>query len=220
MLNLPENSHTGGLPSTLPPALKELNLQKNHYSGPIRDAYGASTRLRLLDVSSNILSGTLLGTLLWNDHPTELFLTFNEFDGWLPNPPDDWIDGTSTLEVLYVDENKFDGGVSNIISNLLSLRSLQMDNNLFSGSLPSVTSPVLTVFNMYNNRLTGAMPSVLLWSSHMTQLECSHNYLNGALPEAPPGWPANASALTDFNVEVNFLSGSMPDSLYLLGKLT
>ena len=82
------------------------------------------------------------------------------------------------------------GTLPSTFSRLRNLNQVYLDNNHFVGPIPSswggANQPVLQVFALQNNSLTGSIPPSLVNGSNMCILLLNDNRLRGCLPPLSP----------------------------------
>ncbi|KAG6600229.1 putative inactive receptor kinase, partial [Cucurbita argyrosperma subsp. argyrosperma] len=93
------------------------------------DALRKFTELSTLSLKNNSLSGNVFN-FSSNKKLKAIDLSFNVFDGWIPNS----------------------------LVSLNSLQSLQLQNNRLIGSISELNQSSLSVFNVSNNNLNGSIP--------------------------------------------------------------
>lgn len=126
--------------------------------GPIRpNTIGNLTRLRVLSLRSNSLSGSLpvdfsnLGLL------RGLYLQNNRLSGEFPPS----LPGLTRLTRLDLSRNNLSGSIPFSLNNLSLLSGLFLQYNNFDGNLPSIGQTSLADFNVSYNRLNGSIPATL-----------------------------------------------------------
>ncbi|KAH0886245.1 hypothetical protein HID58_062341 [Brassica napus] len=114
----------------------------------------------------------------------------------------------SQLRVLSLRSNRLSGQIPPDFSNLTHLRSLYLQNNEFSGEFPASVTQLtgLVRLDISSNNLTGPIPFSVNNLTQLTGLFLGNNRFSGNLPSITVD-------LTDFNVSVNNLNGSIPTSL-------
>jgi hypothetical protein len=73
---------------------------------------------------------------------------------------------------------------------------------------------------LYNNELTGSIPSNLQWNK-MNYLDLGHNQLTGTIPKDWVDTKSNITSLISLKsiyLDHNLLNGSLPDTWYMLGS--
>ncbi|KVI11055.1 leucine-rich repeat receptor-like serine/threonine-protein kinase BAM3 [Cynara cardunculus var. scolymus] len=88
------------------------------------------------------------------------------------------------LEQLSLDGNNFTGEIN--LSNLTSLRFLNLSNNAFSGGLEwnYLSLPNLEVFDVYNNNFSFPLPTGITSLKKLKYLDLGGNYFYGKIPES------------------------------------
>ncbi|KAF8731187.1 hypothetical protein HU200_016510 [Digitaria exilis] len=137
-----------------------VDLSCNQFSGSltsISDNSSMASTLQYLNISHNVLSGTLFGS-----DPMPLL---------------------DSLEVFDASFNMLSGNIPQF-NFVISLKVLRLQNNNFSGSIPEAlfreTSMVLTELDLSCNQLTGPIRRVT--STNLKYLNLSCNSLKGTLP--------------------------------------
>ncbi|MBA0770447.1 hypothetical protein Gotri_019082, partial [Gossypium trilobum] len=220
--------------------LEELDLSRNGFTGSVRVIN--STTLKVLDLSSNQLSGDLPSSL----RSCEIVdLSGNTISGDI-SVMENW---EASLVVLNLSSNKLSGSLSNL-SHFEDLNTLNLRNNSLTGALPPllVTSPRLSVVELSFNQLTGPIPGSFFTSTTLKSLNLSGNHLSGVIPlqgshvnellvmssypqmesldlsynSLTGGLPSeigNIAALRLLNLANNDLSGQLPSELSKLSNL-
>ncbi|XP_059633822.1 receptor-like protein EIX1 [Cornus florida] len=145
-----------------------------------------SSKVTYLDVSGNQINGKLPIHLAYpNLH--YLDLSNNRFEGSLPL----W---STNVSVLYINNNSFAGPIPSNIAELM---------------------PRLRLFYMFENRLSGTIPSSICTMEDLEYLILRTNQLSGEIPQC---WNESQN-LIFMDVASNNLSGNIPSSLGLLSSL-
>nr|XP_018483704.1 PREDICTED: probable inactive receptor kinase At2g26730 [Raphanus sativus] len=112
------------------------------------------------------------------------------------------------LRVLSLRSNRLSGQIPQDFQNLTHLRSLYLQNNELSGEFPAAVTQLtgLVRLDISSNDFTGPIPFSVNNLTHLTGLFLGNNRFSGSLPSVTVD-------LTDFNVSVNELNGSIPSSL-------
>ncbi|KAL6294854.1 hypothetical protein ACE6H2_002996 [Prunus campanulata] len=158
-----------------------INVSNNKISGRIPFKVGVMCRsLRFLDVSDNLLSGSI--------------------------PPDlgDW----KSLVFLDLSRNRLQGQIPEDISHLKYLKYLSLANNNLTGAIPAsfVRLQSLEVLKLSSNSLSGDIPQGLVNLKNITVFLLDDNKLSGHIPSGM----TKARSLSTFNASFNNLSGSFP----------
>lgn len=210
---------------TLTPSLTNLTqlttlmLSDNHLSGTFPDSYGNMLNLQEVILRDNHLDGTLPSSLLWSANITDIIFNANFLEGTLPMPPAGYVAGTSKLETLELEFNRFTGPVDEVIPLLTSLQILSLSVNAFSGPLPEPLPPQFATAKLGDNLFTGAIPTAYIWSTHLTGLEITVTNVQGSVPAAPINWDPSTAAMKYLILFTNLLSGALPSTLVQLPQL-
>ncbi|KAF5196683.1 Leucine-rich repeat receptor-like protein kinase pxc1, partial [Thalictrum thalictroides] len=119
--------------------------------GPI-DALAELDQLRLLDIHSNRLNGSILP--ITNCSNLKLvYLSSNDFSGGIPSE----IGKLKRLVRLDISDNNLEGSIPKEISKLKRLLTIRLQSNVLTGQVPdfSTSLPGLKEFNVSNNELLG-----------------------------------------------------------------
>ncbi|XP_057774008.1 inactive leucine-rich repeat receptor-like serine/threonine-protein kinase At1g60630 [Salvia miltiorrhiza] len=115
------------------------------------------------------------------------------------------------LRVLSFKENSLSGEIPQL-AGLVNLKSLFLNDNRFSGGIPAGLSALhrLKVVVLSGNGLSGPIPRSLLELSRLYVLYLQDNQLSGGVP------PFSQNTLRFFNVSNNLLSGEIPKTAVLV----
>lgn len=223
-LRLRNNFFTGAVPPTLLSAtlslLEELDLSNNNLSGEVTRILSSS--LKILNLSSNALSGTLpqkLGSCSVVD------LSHNNLNGDL-SLLQYW---TDLLEVLDLSFNRLTGELVDDVSRFVRLRDLNFSHNELYGPIPSNYGflPKLSAVDLSFNQLNGTVPGSFFNSSTLSYLFLSSNQLLGSLPlqhtlsftSVPKEFPIQLSQIVVMDLSNNKLDGTISDGINRFQKL-
>ncbi len=131
-------------------ALTSLNLSGNLLTGSILSELGNLTALRFLNLSSNLLTGSIpqeLGNLV---NLRELYLSSNDLTGSIPSE----LGNLTALENLELANNQLTGSIPTELGNLTALTRLDLDENQFT-DLPDLShlAGIMDDFRVQNNFL-------------------------------------------------------------------
>ncbi|KAH0679714.1 hypothetical protein KY284_020799 [Solanum tuberosum] len=155
--------------------LEELDLSGNGFSGSIPIVN--STKLRVLNISSNHLLGSLpssIGNCAVVDLSRNMLVNgISAIESWEAN-----------LEIIDLSSNRLTGNIPTITSHFQLLTSLNFGNNSLEGTLPSAldTLPRLVKLDLSTNKLSGPIPSTFFTSTTLMNLNISGNQLSGSIP--------------------------------------
>ncbi|KAK6804950.1 hypothetical protein RDI58_002734 [Solanum bulbocastanum] len=185
------------------PTIEVLSLGENVLTGKLPNSLGHLKNFRILSISFNMISGTVLAS----------------------------IEQLSRLEILYFGENQLKRPLPESIFNLSELTALQLTTNALEGNqsftkslckTPSTESfiPILwkKFFNQLEqyNQIGGSLPRIVnfpstyqIWTVgfyfsyyYGVMVDLSSNHFHGSLPL----WPT----MTDLNLANNWFSGCIP----------
>ncbi|KAJ0969017.1 hypothetical protein J5N97_021894 [Dioscorea zingiberensis] len=146
--------------------------------------------------------------------------------------------GLHHLYSLDLSYNSFHGPAPPSLFHLPSLHSLNLSMNLLSGPIPvNLSLPLLTVFNISCNLFNGSHP-LLTASPHLAVFDISFNLFSGKVisnfcsenlrvihfsmnlfsGDFPLGF-SNCSQLEDLALDMNSLSGNLPEDLFKMQSL-
>ncbi|KAI3829809.1 hypothetical protein L1987_03937 [Smallanthus sonchifolius] len=161
-LQLPSANLSGTLPQELGEfsSLQSLYLSVNFISGQIPLEIGYGSSLSDIDLGNNLLTGSLPASV-WNlcERLVSIRVHGNLLSGSVPEPA---LPNVTCSNLLYFDfgQNKFSGGFPKFISDLKSLRLIDLSSNNFSGEIPNeITRLNLEKLNLSYNNFSGVLPN-------------------------------------------------------------
>ncbi|XP_016468862.1 uncharacterized protein LOC107791336 [Nicotiana tabacum] len=199
--------------STCVSFLQVLDLQQNQIDGIFPTFLTDNSTLRSLDLSGNLFSGKIPGSIGNLLRLEQLRMANNSFEGDIPIG----ITKCSGLTVLDLEGNRLIGEIPGFLGDLRSLKILSLGRNQFSGLIPSSFGNITSLesLNLEGNRLTGSLPEELMLLSNLSILNLSGNKLSGSIPVGI----GNFQQLSVLNLSRNEFSGSIPSTLGTLYKL-
>ncbi|KAL7616485.1 hypothetical protein Lser_V15G01263 [Lactuca serriola] len=214
-LDLSGNHMKGTILNNIPklfPNINRLNLSRNSLSGAIPPSYGDLSRLQVLDLSDNELSGEVPKELFTNlSYLDILKLSRNNLHGEVLSGNLSW----GNHQWVYLDGNRFTGkiGIKSWEENLEGLRALDISNNLFTGVIPSWLSNMkyLSELVVRNNSLKGRFPC---GAAPFSFLDISQNSFSGPIPSC-----LNLQNMEHLYLGYNRFTGSVPLSFGNLTKV-
>jgi Leucine-rich repeat (LRR) protein len=246
-LHLHHNQLAGSIsfPLTSFPRLQQLFLHHNSFTGRLNDLFLSpspnSSQLLNLDVSDNLLSGSIPSTLFLLSSLQSISLSLNCFEDELPLAMCDAtgvtvisMDGLGSAEgcknvvtlpfpftsVSLV--QSMDGSIPNCVWSMSNLKILNLAGNGLRGRIGSVSSmSSLWSLTLSHNHLSGEIP-LWLQEKSMLHLDLSHNKLTGGADGFKYQEAFNSSSVTfqwgnqssnkNLTLIVNRLSGELPSS--------
>ncbi|CAM0907890.1 unnamed protein product [Alopecurus aequalis] len=258
-VNLANNSLSGVIPDSLSNSslLSEIILSRNNLSGEIPASLFKSSKLVAVDLQWNFLSGAiphfqkmdalqflnLTGNLLSGTIPASLgnvsslrslLLALNNLTGSIPET----LGQIPNLKLLDLSYNEFSGYVPATLYNVSSLTLFRLGSNNFIGQIPSDIGnslPNLQILVMGDNKFRGLIPDSLTNMSKLQGLDLSSNLLTGVVPSLGSlpnlsqlllgintleagDWAfltslTNCTQLLILSVDGNILNGSLPKAV-------
>ncbi|KAF3432092.1 hypothetical protein FNV43_RR26831 [Rhamnella rubrinervis] len=205
-LNLSNNSIKGTLPELLLPFYNYpiIDLSFNQFHGPIPTSLSNASALYLsnnkitnfeqflcapmsqsptafLDISNNLLSGSLPDCWMHWEELRVLNLENNNFSGTLPTS----LASLYQLEVLRLRNNNISGNLASSVKNSSGLKVLDIGENNLNSEMPTWIGEYLTnliVLDMKSNKFYGRLPSSICHLGSIQVLDLSRNHISGAIP--------------------------------------
>lgn len=122
-----------------------------------------------------------------------------------------------SLKKLDLSSNSFNGPIPSSIGGHLALEFLDLSMNHFEGIIPSSFGSLssLISLNLSNNLLSGRIPEGLKNLENLQELQLSGNNLTGSIPD----WVGNFSNLRVFSAYENGFTGFIPKNLGSVSNL-
>ncbi|KAK7819792.1 mdis1-interacting receptor like kinase 2 [Quercus suber] len=160
--------------------LVSLSLWNTGLRGSIPQQIGTLSKLILLDLSSNNLTGHL-PLFLTNLTQLESFYIYQIL---ISGPIPEELGNIKNLQILYLGYNKLTGLIPSALGHLTNLRVLYLSSNMITGSIPNKLGDLknLQVLFLGNNKLTGLIPSALGHLTNLRGLYLSSNMITGSIP--------------------------------------
>ncbi|XP_066326509.1 DNA damage-repair/toleration protein DRT100-like [Miscanthus floridulus] len=197
------------------PYLRIIELPGNRLTGAIPPVGGLS-RLAVLNLADNLLSGGIPPSLTSLAELKHLDLTNNRLTGRLPSD----FGRLRMLSRALLGRNRLSGPMPASVASMPRLADLDLSENQLTGAIPeglgrggSGTAGnggnVLTSLYLGGNRLSGGVRASLLANSGLGMLNLSRNALGGGIPDAFT--PRSYFMLLDLSR--NRFTGGVPRSL-------
>ncbi|KAF8648272.1 hypothetical protein HU200_064848 [Digitaria exilis] len=180
--------------------------------GEIPDTMSQLSQLRLLDLSSNRLNGTI-PIWVWRLRNLEmLYLNDNSLCGQITGPIE-----AMNLTKINIAKNQIKGQIPKDFGKLKKLTLLLLHDNHLSGLIPKGIAllPMLRVMKLSRNFLYGGLPHKMGKHSMLFKIEMSSNNLSGKLPEGL----CSFQTLRYIDFSHNSLSGEFPGSIFNCSSL-
>ena len=194
-------------------SLTILDLSTNMLEGTIPAYFSNFTHLNFLDLSYNYLNNSIPSSLLTLPHLTFLYLQLNKFSGQIPNV----FSQSNRFQELVLHSNSIRGELPSTLSNLQHLNLLVLSRNQFSNQIPSSLSNLqhLLHLDLSQNKLSGQIPSSFSNLQHLIVLDLSANKFYGQIPSSF----SNLQHLIVLDLSANKFCGQIPLSLLNLQHL-
>ncbi|XP_071702705.1 receptor-like protein EIX2 [Rutidosis leptorrhynchoides] len=179
MIDISSNNFTGNIP-LFPFDTVSLSLNDNMFTGSIASLCNL-TKLDIVDLSNNKLSGKLPNC--WKEiyRIYVLNLEFNQFTGTIP----DSMGALVYTGMMSLRGNRLTGELPLSLKNCTSLQLLDLGENQLSGTIPAWVGEslsMLIVLSLSSNRFNGNVPTSLCKLKNMQILDLSVNNFSGAIP--------------------------------------
>ncbi|KAH7846676.1 hypothetical protein Vadar_016871 [Vaccinium darrowii] len=184
--------------------LRELYFSRNRLSGSLPNFHGF-LKLEYLDLSHNMLSGTINLQMNGLVSLKILWLQYNQFTGSVPTH----LGKSMALEQLWLYGNQFVDKIPEEIANYSNLIAIDLSVNNLSGSIPDRFGELLNlqVLILSFNSLSGGIPQSLSSIQTLSQIVANHNSFSGAIPSGITKY------VTCLDLSYNELNGSIPSDL-------
>ncbi|KAF6173364.1 hypothetical protein GIB67_027059, partial [Kingdonia uniflora] len=172
------------LPGVLPPELVKLpflqtiDLTRNYLNGTIPLGWG-STRLVIISLVGNRLSGPIPKEIGNITTLTDLTLEFNQFSG--PLPPE--LGNLKALQRMLITSNNFSGALPQTLAKLSNMKDFRISDNQFTGKIPDFIQSwtKLQKLAIQASGLEGPIPSGISLLTGLTDMRFSDLNGNGAV---------------------------------------
>jgi Leucine-rich repeat (LRR) protein len=193
------------------PELHVLVLKSNKLQGFVNGptANNSFSKLRIFDISSNNLSGSL-PTGYFNSFEAMMVSDQNSSYMMARNFPDyaysikvtwkgfdiEFAKIQSILRILDLSNNNFIGEIPKVVGKLKALHQLNLSHNSLTGHIQSSIGMLtyLESLDLSSNNCTGRIPVQLAYLTFLAVLDLSHNQLEGPIPSGNQFNTFNASS--------------------------
>ncbi|XP_052887857.1 receptor-like protein 15 [Gossypium arboreum] len=172
-----------------------------------------SDSLRFLRLSNNHLSGKITPTIFFSTSLRLLYLDGNNFEGNIPSIDISAFPVYSLID-MDLSNNNLSGKLPRWIWNVSNLNALALSNNQLKGLIPMELCYLdsLRILDLSENNFSGPIPSCF-GAQSIIHLYLSKNRLSGTLTNAF----FNSSSLVTLDLSENQLNGEIP---YQIGTLS
>ncbi|RLN43396.1 leucine-rich repeat receptor-like serine/threonine-protein kinase BAM2 [Panicum miliaceum] len=211
LLNLFRNRLAGEIPEFIGdlPSLEVLQLWENNFTGGIPPNLGvAATGLKIVDVSTNKLTGVLPSELCAGERLETFIALGNSLFGGIP----DGLAGCPSLTRIRLGENYLNGTIPAKLFTLPNLTQIELHDNLLSGELRLESGKVsssIGELSLFNNRLSGQVPTGTGGLVGLQKLLLAGNRLSGELPPEI----GKLQQLSKADLSRNLISGEVPPAI-------
>ncbi len=184
--------------------LLHLDLSRNRFSGILPLSIFNLKKLRRLRLNNNDFTGFPSANIYHLEWLIELDLSENKFSGNIP----EGLGSLKRLERLSLNNNKLEGGINNLIKNLVNIKYLNLSDNQLKGFLPKKIANLtkLMYLNLSKNGFYGSIPKEI-YKTDMQYLYLNNNLFQGSLPKEIS---LLGGLLSELHVQNNQLTGDIP----------
>ena len=199
------------------PALEFAYLEDNNFSGTLPNLNsGANSALKILDLSSNRLTGSLPDDIFQLNRLEILDLHSNRLTSSIPdNIPQD----NFHLKFLALQNNALNGSIPSEIANLKKLSHLDLTRNQLTGMIPNdlelLHESMNYLFLGANNYQEGPIPSFVYAMTQLRELSLKSSNRKGKIS----GIIGALSSLVVLDLDDNALTGSIPKEIGMMTDL-
>ncbi|XP_073117855.1 protein STRUBBELIG-RECEPTOR FAMILY 8 isoform X2 [Elaeis guineensis] len=122
----------------------------------------------------------------------------------------------SAVTAIQVSGMGLNGTLGYLLSDLLSLKTLDISNNNLREGIPYQLPPNLTYLNLAKANLSGSLPFSISTMVSLNYFNLSHNSLSQQIGDIF----ANLQDLSELDISFNNLTGDLPNSLSSLSNLS
>ncbi|KAE8800296.1 putative receptor kinase [Hordeum vulgare] len=216
VLSVSKNDISGTIPTSFAglATVAVFSVARNHVHGQVPPWLGNLTALEDLNMADNIMSGHVPPALSKLINLRSLTVAINNLQGLIPPV----LFNMSSLECLNFGSNQLSGSLPQDIGSMLpNLKKFSVFYNRFEGQIPASLSNISSLehLSLHGNRFRGRIPSNIGQSGRLTVFEVGNNELQATESR---DWDfltslANCSSLLLVNLQLNNLSGILPNSI-------
>ncbi|KAI9156957.1 hypothetical protein LWI28_014654 [Acer negundo] len=218
------NFFSGSIPISFSNAsqLQVVDMSGNNFSGKLSSIdFGGMQDLKTLFLSRNNLGSgevdemNFFNSLANCSNLYALSIGETKLRGVLPRSIATF---STTLEILYLNENQLYGSIPPMITNLVNLKTLDFYQNRFTGPIPKDIDKLhnLVLMDFSDNQLSGEIPSSIGNMSLVEHLYLNYNKLLGAIPSST----GKLKQLSSLDLSQNDLSGIIHVAIFNIPHLS
>ncbi|KAK9162079.1 hypothetical protein Syun_002981 [Stephania yunnanensis] len=212
ILILQKNFLFGPIPDELGTcsSLTRVRLGENYLNGTIPNGFLYMPEVKLVELQNNYLSGAWTENRSdGGSKPAklgQLNLSNNLLSGSLPSS----LSNFTSLQILLLNGNQFSGPIPPSIGQLHQLLKLDLGRNALSSEIPPEIGDcsLLAYLDLSQNNLSGPIPGQISSIHILNYLNLSRNHLSDTIPKSI----GSMKSLTVADFSFNDLSGKLPDS--------
>nr|XP_048330199.1 receptor-like protein 7 isoform X1 [Ziziphus jujuba var. spinosa]XP_048330200.1 receptor-like protein 7 isoform X1 [Ziziphus jujuba var. spinosa] len=167
------------------PKLQVLDISFNNFTGELPSHYISSwNAMKAIDPDPFMYLSVLLNITISNTYRYEVVTRYairittkgvNRYYGAIQ----------AIFAFIDMSSNKFEGEISILFGNLMSLHSLNLSNNMLTGCIPSSLGNLteLESLDLSQNNLSGEIPQQLKQLGFLGSFNVAHNMLTGPIPQ-------------------------------------
>jgi Leucine-rich repeat (LRR) protein len=165
-------------------SLTKLDVGLNQIEGSLSDAigkYSTSTALNIIDITGNLINGTLPSRLSEFTALQQMHFAQNTLQGTIPTE----LGLLSNLNAIDLSNNNLTGVVPTEVGLLTNMETMLLFSNNLTTTLPTELGllPKLGDFEIYSNHVHGSLPTELFRiNSTIQTLDVTYNFLTGTIP--------------------------------------
>nr|XP_048326801.1 receptor-like protein EIX2 [Ziziphus jujuba var. spinosa] len=202
-IDLSHNKFSGPL-SAFPSNITTLNLSNNSFHGSVSFLCTTSTvTLNYLDLSNNLLFGSLPDCWTALDNLVVLNMANNNLSGTIPNS----IGLAQRINTLHLGNNSFVGELPYSLGECKSLEVIDVGENRLTGSIPAWVGETeyLRILVLRSNLFSGSIPPELCHLTSLQVLDLSHNKISGTIPRCLNNLTSMAEQRSPIDATIKYL---------------
>ncbi|KAM0921624.1 hypothetical protein ACQ4PT_006600 [Festuca glaucescens] len=179
------NRYTGMVPK-FPRNITYMDLSRNSFSGTLPSDFGAPL-LQALILYNNSISGTIPSSICPLSKLFVLDLSGNKLTGEVPSCEEDYNQQMHSLQVVNLNTNNLSGEFPRVLRSSMYLAFIDLSYIKFSGDLPvwvGAKQPYLALLRLRHNMFSGQIPVEIGMIQELQFLDLAHNNFSGIMPDS------------------------------------